>query len=75
MANSINKELREKSNEELNALIIKMKEQLLQIRFNIANGEQEKLHTINQIKKTIARSMTIINERNNGIDKDKKDVK
>lgn len=75
MGNSINKELRAKSNDELNDLIVKMKDQLLQIRFNIANGEEEKLHTIKQIKKTIARSLTIINERNAEIANTKKDVK
>lgn len=63
MANSITKDLRKKSTEELAELIVKMKEQLLQIRFSIANGEAEKLHTANQIRKTIARALTIINER------------
>lgn len=61
------KELRTKTNEELCDLVIKCKEQLLQIRFNIANGEAEKLHTIKEIKKTIARSLTILNERNSNI--------
>lgn len=63
MANSITKDLRKKSTEELAELIVKMKEQLLQIRFSVANGEAEKLHTANQIRKTIARALTIINER------------
>ena len=61
------KELRNKSNEELCDLVVKCKEQLLQIRFNIANGEAEKIHRIKEIKKTIAKSLTILNERNNNI--------
>lgn len=63
MASNMNKDLRKKSNAELAELIAKCKEQLLQIRFNIANGEAEKLHVISGIKKTIARSLTILNER------------
>lgn len=63
MASSITKDLRKKSNAELAELIAKCKQQLLQIRFNVANGEEEKTHTISGIKKTIARSLTILNER------------
>lgn len=63
MSSSITKDLRKKSTEELMELITKMKEQLLQIRFSVANGEVEKIHTSGQIKKTIARSLTILNER------------
>ena len=62
MSNMV-KELRNKTNEELYDLVIKCKEQLLQIRFNIANGETEKPHTISELKKTIARLLTILNER------------
>ncbi len=63
MANSMTKDLRKKSNAELAELISKCKEQLLQIRFSVANGEAEKLHVVSGIKKTIARSLTILNER------------
>lgn len=63
MASSMTKDLRKKTTEELAELIVKMKEQLLQIRFSVANGEAEKLHTASQIRKTIARALTIINER------------
>lgn len=65
MASSITKDLRKKSNAELAELIAKCKQQLLQIRFNVANGEAEKMHVISGIKKTIARSLTILNERAN----------
>lgn len=63
MSNSVNKDLRKKTNAELAELVVKCKEQLLQIRFNVANGESEKLHTVNGIRKVIARSFTILNER------------
>ncbi len=63
MASSMTKDLRKKTTEELAELIVKMKEQLLQIRFSVANGEAEKLHQAAQIRKTIARALTIINER------------
>ena len=65
MANSMIKDLRKKTTEELAELVVKLKEQLLQIRFSVANGEAEKLHTANQIRKTIARALTVINERKN----------
>ncbi|MGL4950686.1 MAG: 50S ribosomal protein L29 [Mycoplasma sp.] len=63
MANNMINDLRKKTNAELAELIAKCKEQLLQIRFNIANGEAEKLHVIPEIRKTIAKSLTILNER------------
>ncbi|MGL4951763.1 MAG: 50S ribosomal protein L29 [Mycoplasma sp.] len=63
MASNMTKDLRKKTNAELAELISKCKQQLLQIRFNVANGEVEKLHVIPEIRKTIARSLTILNER------------
>lgn len=63
MANSITKDLRKKTSAELAELIAKCKEQLLQIRFNIANGEVEKQHIVPEIRRTVARALTILNER------------
>lgn len=63
MGSNMTKDLRKKTTTELADLIVKMKEQLLQIRFSIANGEHDKLHAASQIRKTIARALTIINER------------
>lgn len=69
MAN-VNKELRAKTNAELLTLVNKLKEQLLQVRFSMANGETDKLATVKDIRKTIARALTILNERKNqSIDK------
>lgn len=59
----MNKELRAKSNEELAALVVRLKMQLLESRFRMASGELEKLHAIKEIRRTIARALTILNER------------
>lgn len=63
MSNSITSDLRKKTNDELASIVVKLKAQLLELRFSMANGEAENLHTIKEIKKTIARSLTILNER------------
>ncbi len=69
MAN-VNKELRAKTNSELLTLVKKLKEQLLQVRFSMANGENDKSANVKEIRKTIARALTILNERKNqAIDK------
>ena len=60
---SITKDLRKKTNEELTDIISKLKTQLLEIRFSVSNGETEKLANASEIRKTIARALTINNER------------
>jgi large subunit ribosomal protein L29 len=59
----MNKELRAKTNEELCSLIMRLKLQLLESRFRMASGELEKTNSLPEIRKTIARSLTILNER------------
>ncbi|MDR3330243.1 MAG: 50S ribosomal protein L29 [Mycoplasmataceae bacterium] len=59
----MNKELRKKTNEELCSLIMRLKLQLLESRFRMASGELEKTNTLPEIRKTIARALTILNER------------
>jgi large subunit ribosomal protein L29 len=59
----MNKELRAKTNEELCSLIMRLKLQLLESRFRMASGELDKTNTLPEIRKTIARSLTILNER------------
>lgn len=63
MSSSINKDLRKKTNEELTDIIIKLKSQLLEIRFNVATGQTDKQANKKEIRKTIARVLTILNER------------
>jgi large subunit ribosomal protein L29 len=60
----VNKELELKNNEELCTLVLRMKLQLLESRFMRANGTLEKSHTIVEIRKTIARILTILKKRN-----------
>ncbi|MDE5651488.1 MAG: 50S ribosomal protein L29 [Ureaplasma sp.] len=61
--NSITKDLRKKTNEELTEIVSKLKLQLLEIRFSASSGETEKQANASEIRKTIARALTIINER------------
>lgn len=60
---SITKDLRKKTNEELTDIVSKLKTQLIEIKFSVTSGETEKLANASEIKKTIARALTIINER------------
>jgi large subunit ribosomal protein L29 len=59
----MNKELRSKTNEELCSLIMRLKLQLLESRFRMAAGELEKTSNISEIRKTIARALTILTQR------------
>lgn len=63
MSSSITKDLRKKTNDELAEIVTKLKSQLLEIRFSVASGETEKLGNAAEIRKTIARALTILNER------------
>ncbi|MBP5256878.1 MAG: 50S ribosomal protein L29 [Mycoplasma sp.] len=56
-------ELNKKTNDELCALITRLNSQLLESRFKMAVGEIDKTHIIQQIRKTIARCMFIVNQR------------
>lgn len=56
-------ELIKKTDNELGHLILKLKHKLLEMRFRIANGEVEELHKVSEIKKTIARTMTVLTQR------------
>lgn len=69
---SITKDLRNKSDDELLKLVADLKGRLLKLRFDAANGKIEKTHLIKEIKKTIARALTILNERELNISKEAK---
>lgn len=60
---SITKDLRKKTNDELAEIVTKLKSQLLEIRFSAASGETSKANNSAEIRKTIARALTILNER------------
>lgn len=60
------KEIREKTNEDLEQEVTKLKEELFTLRFQKATGQLESPHRIREIRKTIARIKTVITEREKG---------
>lgn len=60
---SITKDLRNKTDKELETMVLDLKAKLLSLRFAAANGEADKSHLMKEIRKTIARALTILNER------------
>lgn len=56
-------DIRKMSNEEINTKITEIKGELWNLRFASASGQLEKPHRINELRKTIARMKTILNER------------
>ncbi len=57
--NEIRKELRSMSADELNQKIASLKEELFNLRFQLATGQLENPSRIREVKKTIARIKTI----------------
>ncbi|MFA5360395.1 MAG: 50S ribosomal protein L29 [Candidatus Paceibacterota bacterium] len=57
------KDLRLKSDEELNQLLSESQKRLRELRFNLASGKVKNVRTIRVLKKDIARILTILNEK------------
>ena len=57
------KELREMTNEELNAKLKSLKQELFNLRFSHATGQLTNPMQLNKCKKDIARIKTILTER------------
>lgn len=57
------KELRELTTEELNHTLDELKEELFNLRFQLASGQLENTARIKQVRKDIARVKTILRER------------
>ena len=55
-------EIRKLSVEEINSNIAKLKEELFNLRFQLAVGQLENTARIKQVKKTIARMKTVLSE-------------
>ena len=55
-------EIRKMSTDEINKKIVELKAELFDLRMRQATGNLEKPHKINEIRKTIARMKTILNE-------------
>ena len=63
-AKKFNEELREMSAEELNAKLKELKEELFNLRFQHAINQLDNPQKIVEVKKNIARVMTILSEKN-----------
>ena len=58
------KELREMTAEQLNAKLTELKKELFNIRFQHAVNQLENTHKMTEVKRDIARVMTVLNEKN-----------
>ena len=58
------KELRAMSAEELNKKLAELKEELFNLRFQLAINQLDKPHKITEVKHDIARVMTVLREKN-----------
>ena len=61
-----NNELRKLTTEELTKKVTECKEELFNLRMQKATGMLEKPSRINELRKTVARINTILNERREG---------
>ena len=57
------KELRQKSKEELGKLLKDIRERQRSLRFDLVTGKVKNVREIRQIKKDIARALTILKEK------------
>ena len=57
------KEIRDLSTEDLNQEVEDLKEELFNLRFQQAVGQLDNTASLRTVKKTIARILTVINER------------
>ena len=68
MANAlVAADLRGRSREELNKLVLELKEELFTLRFQGATGQLESHGRLREVRKDIARVYTVLQERNLGI--------
>ena len=58
------KELRDMTVEELSAKLGELKEELFNLRFQLAINQLDKPHKITEVKHDIARVMTVLREKN-----------
>ena len=56
-------EIRELSTEEINKKLVETKEELFNLRFQQATGNLEKPSRIRELRHTVARMKTVLNER------------
>ena len=63
-ATKFNEELKKMSADELNAKLKELKEELFKLRFQHAINQLDNPHKIVDVKRDIARVMTVLNEKN-----------
>lgn len=56
-------EIRKMSAEDINKKIVELKTELFELRMKQATGNLDKPHKINELRKTIARLKTVLNEK------------
>ncbi|MCD6178222.1 50S ribosomal protein L29 [bacterium] len=56
-------QLRRKSKSELQKMLREWREKLRELRFNLASGKVKNIREIREVKKDIARILTILNEK------------
>lgn len=61
------KEVREKSDADLNKELEESKKELFDLRFQRATGSIENPMRIRELRKTVARILTVLNERKNQV--------
>ena len=59
------KELKQKTKTELNKILNDLRERQRQLRFDLASGKVKNIREIRQIKKDIARILTVLCQKNN----------
>lgn len=59
-------DMRKMTTSEINAKIIECKDELFSLRMKQSNGMLRETHKINELRKTIARLKTVLNEKENG---------
>jgi large subunit ribosomal protein L29 len=57
------RELRQKSEKELQQTLLNFRDKLRELRFNLAGGKVKNIKEIHQTKKDIAKILTLLNER------------
>ena len=57
-------EIREMTSEQLNNKLKELKEELFNLRFQLAINQLENTNRIGEVKKDIARAMTVLNDKN-----------
>jgi large subunit ribosomal protein L29 len=56
------RELRQKSEKELQQTLINLRDKLRELRFNLVGGKVKNIKEAHQTKKDIARALTLLNE-------------